>query len=232
MVYSVLNGIGGCLINTPCIASIGHFFLRKRGNATGIAMTSGSIGGIIIPLMLQRLFPMVGFAWGTRILGFILVFLLVVGNLLLRSRLPQKPMGSFKSIAPDFTMFKDLPLAFVTIGIFLMEWVGYLVQVIFTAKTNSEFFTGYLRSPHLHHFLHCLSRPQLRIWLPDPRHPQRRLFLRPFLRRASSRYDRPSEYAHPLYRPLRHQLFRALAPSRRIHGHDCCLLDRLRCRER
>jgi hypothetical protein len=27
-------------------------------------------------------------------------------------------------------------------------------------------------------------------------------------------------------------LFRALAPSRRIHGHDCCLLDRLRCRER
>jgi MFS family permease len=53
MVYSVLNGLGGCLINTPCIASIGHYFLTKRGNATGIAMTSGSIGGIIFPLMLQ-----------------------------------------------------------------------------------------------------------------------------------------------------------------------------------
>lgn len=47
MVYAVLNGIGGCLINTPCIASIGHYFLRKRGNATGIAMTAGSIGGTL-----------------------------------------------------------------------------------------------------------------------------------------------------------------------------------------
>ena len=60
LVYSVLNGLGGCLINTPCVASIGHFFLVRRGNATGIAMTSGSIGGIVFPLMLQRLIPMVG----------------------------------------------------------------------------------------------------------------------------------------------------------------------------
>jgi hypothetical protein len=39
MVYSVLNGLGGAFLNTPCISSIGHFFLLKRGNATGIAMT-------------------------------------------------------------------------------------------------------------------------------------------------------------------------------------------------
>ncbi|TVY21299.1 putative transporter MCH4 [Lachnellula arida] len=122
MVYSVLNGIGGCLINTPCIASIGHFFLRKRGNATGIAMTSGSIGGIIFPLMLQRLFPMVGFAWATRILGFIILSLLIVANLLVRSRLPRKSIGSWKKVSPDLTVFKDLPFTFVTLGIFLMEW--------------------------------------------------------------------------------------------------------------
>lgn len=78
MVYSVLNGIGGCLINTPCIASIGHWFLDKRGNATGVAMTAGSIGGIIFPLMLQKLLPTVGFPWATRILGFILLFLLLI----------------------------------------------------------------------------------------------------------------------------------------------------------
>ncbi|KAF4636286.1 hypothetical protein G7Y89_g1799 [Cudoniella acicularis] len=122
IVYSVLNGIGGCLINTPCIASIGHFFLRKRGNATGIAMTSGSIGGIIFPLMLQKLFPVVGFAWATRILGFILVFLLAIANLLVKSRLPRKKIVSLKKVSPDLTVFKDLPFLFVTLGIFLMEW--------------------------------------------------------------------------------------------------------------
>ncbi|KAH7355032.1 major facilitator superfamily domain-containing protein [Rhexocercosporidium sp. MPI-PUGE-AT-0058] len=131
MVYSVMNGIGGCLINTPCIASIGHFFLVRRGNATGIAMTAGSIGGIIFPLMLQRLFPRVGFAWATRILGFILVFLLILANLLVRSRLPRKPMASFKSVSPEFSLFyKDMPFALVSLGIFLMEW-GIIVPLTY-----------------------------------------------------------------------------------------------------
>lgn len=138
MVYSVLNGIGGCLIVTPCVASIGHFFLAKRGNATGIAMTSGSIGGIIFPLMLQKLFPEVGFAWATRILGFILIFLGIMASLLVRSRLPRKPMASFKSVAPDLTVFKDLPFAFVSLGIFLMEWGIFVPLTYITSYATSH----------------------------------------------------------------------------------------------
>lgn len=142
--YSVLNGIGGCLIYTPCIASIGHFFLRRRGNATGIAMTSGSIGGIIFPLMLERLFPTVGFAWATRILGFILLFLLIIANLLVRSRLPRKSMASLSSIKPDLKVFKDLPFLFVTLGIFLMEWgifvpLTYITSYAITHGHSSAF---------------------------------------------------------------------------------------------
>lgn len=138
MVYSVLNGIGGCLINTPCIASIGHFFLKKRGNATGIAMTSGSVGGIIFPLMLQSLFPKVGFAWSTRILGFILAFLLILANLLVRSRLPRKPMASFKSVAPQFSLFLDLPFAFTSLGIFLMEWGIFIPLTYITSYATAH----------------------------------------------------------------------------------------------
>lgn len=122
LVYSILNGIGGALLYTPCMAAISHFFLVKRGLATGVAMTAGSVGGIIFPLMLQRLFPMVGFAWATRIVGLILVVLLALTNVLVRSRLPRKPAANIRSVAPDLRVFKDLPFAFVTVGIFLMEW--------------------------------------------------------------------------------------------------------------
>lgn len=122
MVYSVLNGIGGCLVNTPCIAAIGHWFLVGRAHATGIAMTAGSIGGIIFPLMLQRLFPTIGFAWATRILGFMLLALLIVANILVKSRLPPKKLPSLSSILPDLNAFKDLPYLFLTLGIFLLEW--------------------------------------------------------------------------------------------------------------
>ena len=129
MVYSLLNGLRGSLLNTPAIASIGHFFLVKRGNVTGIAMTSGSLGGVIFPLMLQKLIPMVGFAWATRILGFILIALLVIANLLIRSRLPQKKYEA-ASVLPDVTLFKDPIFSLVTLGIFLLEW-GIFVPITY-----------------------------------------------------------------------------------------------------
>lgn len=107
-------------MNVPAIASIGHFFLAERGNATGIAMTSGSLGGIVFPLMLQNLIPAVGFKWATRILGFILVALLLVANLLIRSRLPRKKYEA-ASVLPAFAVFKDPIFSLITLGIFLLS---------------------------------------------------------------------------------------------------------------
>lgn len=101
-------------------------------------MTSGSIGGIIFPLMLQKLFPKVGFAWATRIVGFIITFLLIVTNLLVRSRLPRKPMASFKSVAPQLSLFLDLPFAFVSLGIFLMEWGIFVPLTYITSYSTTH----------------------------------------------------------------------------------------------
>ena len=110
-------------MNIPAMGCISHFFLAKRGNAVGVAMTSGSIGGVIFPLMLQKLIPAVGFAWATRILGFILLFLVTLANLLIRSRLPRKKGGS---ALPDLTVLKDPAFAIVTLGAFLLEWAIFV----------------------------------------------------------------------------------------------------------
>jgi MFS family permease len=95
--------------------------------------------------MLQKLIPTVGFAWATRILGFILLLLLIATNLLVRSRLPRKPVVSFNSIVPDLTLFKDRPFAFVTLGVFFMEF-GLFVPLTYissysTAHGNSTAFS-------------------------------------------------------------------------------------------
>jgi MFS family permease len=137
-VYSLLNGVGGALLYTPCMAAISHFFLVRRGLATGVAMTAGSVGGVIFPLMLQRLFPMIGFAWATRVVGFILAFLLGIANLLVRSRLPRKPMANFREMTPDLSVFKDLPFTFLTIGIFLMEWGIFVPLAYITSYAVSH----------------------------------------------------------------------------------------------
>lgn len=120
LVFGILAGLGTALIFTPTIAAVGHFFYEKRGNATGLAAMGGAIGGIVFPLMLQDLFPKVGWGWATRIQGFVFVVLLVLANLLVRSRLPPKPN---QSIMPDFMIFRQLNFALVTAGTFFMEWV-------------------------------------------------------------------------------------------------------------
>lgn len=123
LVFGVLGGLGTSLIFTPAFAAVSHFFHEKRGNATGIAAAGGSLGGVIFPLALQRLLPSVGFAWATRIIGFIDIFCCVAACLLIRSRLPPKPG---QSVLPDFRIFSQKSYLLLTIGIFLMEWALFI----------------------------------------------------------------------------------------------------------
>ena len=119
MSFSLAGGLGTSLIFTPAVSSIAHFFAVKRGTATGLAATGGSIGGVVFPLMLEQLFESVGWAWAIRVMGFIDILLVGVANLLIRSRLPPKPGGS---VWPDFRIFRQLNFAVTTAGVFCMEW--------------------------------------------------------------------------------------------------------------
>ncbi|KAJ4263060.1 hypothetical protein NW762_006673 [Fusarium torreyae] len=131
------GGLGGALLNSPCYASIAHWFDRRRGLATGIAMTAGSIGGIVFPIFLQKLLPSIGFGWTTRILGFIILGLTVPATVFMRSRLPRQ--NKLTSVWPDFSIFKDLKFTFSACGIFFMEWGLFvpLTYIVSYAGRNS-----------------------------------------------------------------------------------------------
>lgn len=119
------------MLNTPAYAAIGHFFKRRRGLATGIATTAGSIGGIIIPLMLQSLLPKIGYGWSVRVLGFLLLALAIPTNLFITTRLP--PSKEPFRVIPDLTAFKNPSFALCTLGIFLMEW-GLFVALTYQSS--------------------------------------------------------------------------------------------------
>jgi nitrate/nitrite transporter NarK len=117
--FGVLGGVGTSLIFTPAIACIGHWFMVKRGNATGLAAAGGSIGGVVYPLMLQKLFVTVGWGWALRVQGFTFLGLLVIANVFIRSRLPPKPNGNSK---PNFKILSQPAFSLLTVGTYLMEW--------------------------------------------------------------------------------------------------------------
>jgi MFS family permease len=125
LVLGIVNGVGTSLIFTPAIAAVGHFFYERRGLATGMAATGGSLGGIVFPLMLESLLPKIGFAWATRAVALVCLVLVTTACILVRSRLPPKP-ASKENMLPDFRIFRDPAFALTTAGIFFIEWALFV----------------------------------------------------------------------------------------------------------
>lgn len=121
LVFGVMGGLGTSLVFTPSVAAVGHFFLAKRGQCTGLACVGGSLAGILYPLTLQALFPRVGWAWSTRALALINLLLLLVANACIKSRLPARK-ATRASILPDLRIFRDQIFALTTLGVFFVEW--------------------------------------------------------------------------------------------------------------
>lgn len=161
VVLGVLGGIGTSFIFIVPVASIGHFFHRRRGAATGLAMSGGSLGGVVFPIMLEKLAPKIGFAWATRAIGLVTLVLLLVGCLLVRIRPTadetnkessmESNMGesdgqierenykddqkkNYKELLPDLTILRSPALALTTAGVFFIEW-GFFVPL--------EYITSY-----------------------------------------------------------------------------------------
>ncbi|TFY54145.1 hypothetical protein EVJ58_g9032 [Rhodofomes roseus] len=95
LAQAVGMGLGLGLTFLPSLSVVGHHFRARRALAVGIAISGSSAGGIVFPIMLNRLFqdPAVGFANAVRASGAVVGGCLVVANCLMRTRLPPKRAG-------------------------------------------------------------------------------------------------------------------------------------------
>ncbi|KAJ5150628.1 uncharacterized protein N7500_010817 [Penicillium coprophilum] len=121
LVYGVLGGISLSLIFGPAIAIVAHYFDARRGLATGIASSGGAVGGVVFPLMLQRLFDTVGFAWATRIAGLVCVVTFLLAGILVSPRFAPKQL-TLSTVRPDLSVFRQGGLTLTSFGVFFLEW--------------------------------------------------------------------------------------------------------------
>ncbi|SJK98221.1 uncharacterized protein ARMOST_01482 [Armillaria ostoyae] len=85
-------GMGmGCMF-LPALSIMSHYFRRRRAVAMGIVVASGSVGGVIYPIILNKIFPRegLGFPWAVRFIAFINIAFLVVANLIMKPRWPTR----------------------------------------------------------------------------------------------------------------------------------------------
>lgn len=142
----ILSSMGASAIFYPAMSTNATWFFRRRALAFGLMAAGSSIGGVVFPVMVSHLIPQVGFPWTMRICAFLILFLMIIANLTIKSRLPPTP----KPFAPmEFVLpFKELPYLMLTIGAFLFFMgmflpINYLI-VQATAGGMSARLAGYL----------------------------------------------------------------------------------------
>lgn len=119
-------GVAQGMLFLPSLTIVPHHFRRRRALATGIVVTGSSAGGIVIPIMLNKLFQSrLGFANGVRIGAAMVAVLLILANLMVRTRLPPKSARSsfsrddLKRILTDWPYMTAMAGAFCTnLGLF------------------------------------------------------------------------------------------------------------------
>lgn len=84
--FGILCGLGTGILMSPLIGVISHYFKRNRATAMGIATNGGSLGGVIFPLMLRKLYVDVGFTWAMRVLALICGICLLISFFLVKER--------------------------------------------------------------------------------------------------------------------------------------------------
>ena len=117
-----LGGSAGACLTTTSLAIVSHWFKIRRGLAAGIAMIGSSFGGVVIPLILRATLPKYGYQWSIRILGFVFTGCLVIGNILMKPRLPPSPEAKKQSIF-SLRLFGDPRFSFLTVSVFGVEIV-------------------------------------------------------------------------------------------------------------
>ena len=139
--FSILGGLSASAVYTPSAACITHWFLKKRGLATGIATTGGGIGGIIFTNVFGILSNNIGFPWTIRILGFIFLASLMVSLLTLEARLPPSPSAGSKI---DIRALKEPVFTMTSIAVIFAE-IGLIVLVTYyPSYAQSHGITGAL----------------------------------------------------------------------------------------
>lgn len=110
LVQGVVVGAAIGICYCSLFAVIGHWFKDRRGTALTIMGIGSPVGSMLFPVVARQLIPKVGFPWTMRIIGFIILGLMGIGNLTMRRRLPPKDVAgslfdrkAFRS--PAFTVY-------------------------------------------------------------------------------------------------------------------------------
>jgi MFS family permease len=146
LAQGIVSALGASAIFYSAVSAVPTWFFKRRATAFGIMASGSSIAGIILPIMVVKLIPKIGFPWTMRAVAFFLLGMLVIANLTIKSRLKPKPKPVV--IMEFIRPLKELPYTLVVLGAFFFFFGIFLpfTYVILQAQKDgmSDDLSSYL----------------------------------------------------------------------------------------
>ncbi|KAI0528397.1 major facilitator superfamily domain-containing protein [Xylaria digitata] len=120
----IVLALGASAVFNCATNSVITWFFRRRATALGIMVSGSSLGGVVLPIMMDKLIPQIGFPWTVRTLGFMFLVLCGISSATIKSRLPprSKPLHLSDYVSP----FKEIKFTIVVIASFFLFWGLFL----------------------------------------------------------------------------------------------------------
>ena len=136
LAQGLCSSIGASMVFYPAMSTVTTWFFKKRAFAFGIIAAGSSLGGVIFPIMVQRLIVDVGFPWAMRSAAFLILFMLAIANLTITSRMPPNPtpLNLMEFVVP----FKELPFDLTCLGSFLF-FLGMFLPINYIITEAQHF---------------------------------------------------------------------------------------------
>ncbi|KAF5642220.1 transporter MCH4 [Fusarium tjaetaba] len=161
---AICSPLGAAMVLYPSFSCVTTWFRQKRALALGITASGSSLGGTILPIVVNRLIPRIGFGWTMRVCAFLLLGLLLVTNLTVRSRVaPQPKEAGIIAYLRPFTslsfILTSLAGFFYSVGMFIPitfmvtygehaglsnSMAGYLVSIFNASSGIGRILPGYI----------------------------------------------------------------------------------------
>jgi predicted MFS family arabinose efflux permease len=124
LAQSILGSIGSSAVFNACIGSLATWFFRRRAAALGLMVSGSSLGGVCLPIMMDRMIKEVGFAWMMRTMAFVFLFLMGIACCTVRSRLPPRPRPF--ALSEYTNSLKEPAMLATVVGFFFFMWGMFL----------------------------------------------------------------------------------------------------------
>lgn len=124
LAQGICSPLGAGALFYPSMTSVNTWFFKRRALALGIVASGSSLGGVILPIMVQRLIPQVGYPWAMRICAFLVLGMCIIANLTVKSRIPPQPKPF--SIMDFVHPYKEIPFLLTAIACGLFFWGIFL----------------------------------------------------------------------------------------------------------